>query len=106
MTNLESLARGMYERYSYREFGYKASWERLNKARKIEWLKEALLLSEYVIDELKEEYGKKLEERKAHTSYQDGYNRGIMEERNRVINFINDLTENFNGDLTEFVEGD
>jgi len=102
MTTLEGFARTMFEKYSHKKYGHVASWGRLSKERKIEWMQDVLYLSEFFIDELKEKFGKPPVFRETRTSFEMGHNKALHSSHMNVINFINGLKEELDDSLEEF----
>lgn len=104
MTTLETMAKSMFQKYALKTTGRSADWSRLSKKRKQEWLEEALLISDHVVQQLKAKYGKPLQHPKPQTSYEGGYYAGVSSERIKILNFFQDISDELKDDLEEFKE--
>lgn len=104
MSDLEKLAKGLFEKYSQHISGKKADWRYLSKQRKLIWMKEVLVYTDYISTQLKAKFKQPPKVRPNETSYAAGYNQGMAEERFATLNFIDYIDDNLHEQLQDFID--
>jgi hypothetical protein len=89
---LEGMAREIFIRYAEKS-GVKADWNYLSDNRKLVWMKDILLLSEYFLTNLKNEIKPIPSNKKSTTVYESGFNDGVRSERTSFLVLVDELHE-------------
>lgn len=92
MKTLEGMAREIFNRYAARS-GVKADWNYLSTERKLVWMQDILLLSEYFLTELKGTIKPIPSNLKSTTVYESGFNDGVRSERTSFTVLVEELHE-------------
>lgn len=101
-SDLEKLAQAMFERHSLDFNGVKANWYYLGQNRKIAWVKEAHYFSRFVLEKFKVHVNSPMKLGPAQTTYENGYNHGLLNERSSLSQVIQQLEENLDEQLQDF----
>jgi len=102
MTQLEVLAKEMFVRYAERVAGHKASWDYLSKKRKLAWMEEVIIMSDYFVENFRNKIKGKPVPSRGQSGFENGMNSGIMQERLDILSFIEHLDEKLKSNLEEF----
>lgn len=92
MKTLEGMAREIFNRYAAKS-GVRADWIYLSDERKLVWMKDVLLLSEYFLTNLKLEMKPIPSNERATTVYEGGFNDGVRSERTSFTVLVDELHE-------------
>lgn len=104
MTELERLAKEHFERYCLLTTGKEGFWLYLNADRKLAWMKEVIVFSDYLASQMKGRI-KPLPPFKANdTVYMMGYQNGLQEERSATINLIQYIDQDLKSQLNKYIE--
>ena len=103
MTTLEKLAKGMFERYSERTTGHKAHWDYLSKPRKADWLREVMIMMEYLVGNLKDRLKAPPASKPNEAAYSVGYNQGKADERLEFMQFVEYLEKGLRDELEDYI---
>lgn len=98
MKTLNGMARELFNRYS-EQHGVMANWEYLSSERKAAWMKDALFVAKYYLENLKAEIKPIPPNVKSATVYEAGFNDGVRSERTSFNVLVEDLYENL---ITEY----
>jgi hypothetical protein len=104
MKKLELMTRELFTRFSLKETGKHAKWEYLNPQRKIEWMKDVLMISDYFMKELQATIKPLPTNQRSMTVYEAGYNAGSRNERLFFIQLVSEIQENLISELEEFIK--
>ena len=105
MSSLETIAKGMFENYSKMRTNKVANWNYLNSERKIVWMKDVLLISDYyanILRNLRPVHSPGV--KKFLTSFSLGYDQGIKVERSTLISMIDNFNTSLKNDLEDYLE--
>lgn len=92
MKTLEGMAMEIFARYANKS-GVKADWRYLSDERKLVWMQDILLLSEYFLDNLKAEMKPIPSNQRSNTVYESGFNDGVRSERTSFAVLVDELHE-------------
>ena len=101
MTQLEVLAKEMFERYAVRVAGHKSNWDYISDERKLAWMEEVLVMSDYFIENFRANLNKKPTPIRGNSGFENGHAAGVIKERQETLNFIQHLDEQLKKDLEE-----
>lgn len=102
MNQLEVLARQMFERYAERTVGHRSRWDYLSKERKLAWMQEVLVLTDFFIENLYSKINKLPTPSQGQSGFENGMASGILQERREMKNFIHFLDSELKKDLESF----
>lgn len=92
MKTLEGMAQELFNRYAEKS-GVKADWRYLSESRKLVWMKDVLLISNYFLNNLKNEIKPIPNNTKSSTVYESGFNDGVRSERTSFLTLVDQLHE-------------
>jgi hypothetical protein len=104
MKTLEGMAHELFQKFALKETGKHASWAHLNDNRKLEWMKEVMVMANYFIKEFKTQI-KPLtlaSPNRPATSYESGIHQGQISERSNFYRIIETTHEALLNELEEF----
>jgi hypothetical protein len=81
MRTLESMAAELFIKFSIKETGKAADWKYLSDARKLEWMKEVLIMANFFLNQTLNEIKPIPNNKKTDTSYAAGFQDGVRSER-------------------------
>jgi hypothetical protein len=106
MSTLEKLTKEYFKYYVARKSSNNYDWNLLNQKRKLEWMKEVMLIANFFLAEMQDKL--KIVNNntpQTSTSYGTGFVEGVKTERTALIGFICDLykelQEDFNIELNK-----
>jgi hypothetical protein len=102
MNQLEVLARQMFERYATRVAGHRSSWDYLSKERKLAWMEEVLIMTDFFVENLQSKMNNNPLPNRGQSGYENGLAAGAAQERQMMKDFIHFLDSKFKKDLEEF----
>lgn len=92
MKSLEGMAMEIFNRYAAKS-GVKADWRYLSDERKLVWMQDILLLSQYYLENLKAEMKPIPTNQRSTTVYESGFNDGVRSERTSFTVLVDELHE-------------
>jgi hypothetical protein len=101
MKTLDGMAREIFNRYAAKS-GVKANWNYLASERKLVWMKDIILLSNYFLENLKAEIKPIPSNQRSTTVYESGFNDGVRSERTSFIVLAESLHEKLLDEYEEF----
>ncbi len=101
MTQLEVLAKEMFDRYAERVAGHRSSWDYLSKDRKIAWMQEVIIMLDHLNGNFRASINKKPQPTRG-SGFENGLCAGILQERQDMLNMIQRLEESLSKDLETF----
>lgn len=102
MTQLEVLAKEMFERYAIRVAGHRSGWDYLNKERKMAWMHEVIIMLDHLNENFRANINKKSPPTRGQSGFENGLCAGILQERQDMLNLVQRLDENLKKDLETF----
>lgn len=102
MKALEGMARDLFVKFSIRETGKAADWNYLGDRRKLEWMKEVLIMAKHFLDELHTEIKPLPVNQKGSTSYEFGYNDGMRSERAAILLLVENKLQKLVDEYEDF----
>ena len=101
MKTLEGMAMEIFNRYAAKS-GVKADWKYLSDERKLVWMKDILLLSEYFLNNLKNEIKPIPTNSRSNTVYESGFHDGVRSERTSFLVLTDNLHKKLLDEYEEF----
>ncbi len=102
MKTLEGMAREIFNRYAAKS-GVKANWDYISAERKLVWMKDIILLSNYFLENLKAEMKPiPANNLKPNTVYESGFNDGVRSERTSFAVLVDTIHETLLDKYEEF----
>jgi len=106
MTQLEILAKESFERYAVRVVGHRSNWDYISKERKQAWMEEVITMSDYFIENFRNKISSKAKPARGQSGFENGMSSGILQERQDILNFLQQLDDKLKSDLEEFKNSD
>lgn len=101
MKNLETLAREVFDRFA-KNSGSKADWNYLSEERKLAWMQDVLLISEYFLNDVKSQLKPIPFNQKFSTVYETAYNEGLRSERVAFTTLVEDVHKKLLDEYEDF----
>lgn len=102
MKTIEGMALELFNKFSLRETGKIGSWAHLSNYRKLDWMKEILIMAEYYHGEVLKNIKPIPATSKNETSYGAGYNDGIRAEREYATSLFEDQFQKLLDEYCDF----
>jgi hypothetical protein len=102
MTDLELLAKGLFERYSLEKEGRIYNWDYLHIERKVVWMNEVLISMDYLLNQIRTKVDSVKIKNDISASYAIGYSNGMWAERNSTITLLGYIKTELKVQLEQF----
>lgn len=103
MKKLESMAADLFVKFSLEETGKKSNWTYLSKERKAEWMKDVLKVANHFLESIQADF-KPLGKSQGSTVYESALLEGIRIERMNSQQMLEQIYEDLNNELEEFLD--
>lgn len=103
MKKLEGMAAELFLKFSIQETGKAANWVYLSKERKIEWMKDVLVMANHFLETLQSEF-KPWGKIQGQTVYEAALIEGARAERISNQQTIEQIYKDLNDELEEFLK--
>lgn len=102
MKTLDGMARDLFNKFSMRETGKLGDWSYLSAERRLEWMKEVLIMAKYFLDEIHTQIKPLPNNQQSTTAYELGYNNGVRSERAAFITLVEDKLQKLVDEFKDF----
>lgn len=102
MKTLEGMARDLFNKFSMRETGKLGDWSYLSNTRKLEWMKEVLIMAKYFLDEIHSDIKPLQNNQRTNTVYESGYNDGVRSERAACLSLVENKLQKLVDEFKDF----
>lgn len=102
MTDIELMAKGLFERYGVEKEGKMPNWNYLNLNRKIVWMNEVLLYLDFLLKQIETKINSIKIQNDISTVYAIGFNNGAWNERVQTLKFLEYLRTDLKAQLEQY----
>jgi hypothetical protein len=102
MKRLEGMALELFNKFSVRETGKQGNWQYLSNERKLEWMKEVLIMAKYFHSEVLATVKPLPNNQKIETVYASGYSDGVRTERTYLVSLFEDQLQKLLDEYEDF----
>lgn len=107
MNYIEEIARNYFQDYSYKKTGKSYDWHLLSKSSKNRWIHEVYEMMQYLIRDFEEKLPPINEPiHKINTSWAQGFNQGVKEERVNIRAMLHDYREHLDEEYERHLRED
>jgi hypothetical protein len=102
MKTLEGMALELFNKFSVKETGKVGNWQYLSDQRKLEWMKEVLIMAKYFHGEVLKTIKPMPNNPRIETVYASGYADGSRSERIYMVTLIEDQLQKLVDEFEDF----
>lgn len=103
MKDIETLAIGLFNRFSQKKDGRTYDWNYLSKDRQIEWMKEAVIHTEFLLKNIRDRVKPVPGPSSNPASYELGFLAGQQSERMKFIQLLEYLDQDLKNQLSNII---
>lgn len=103
MTQIELLAKGLFERFAEKKGKRIPNWHYLSEERQIEWMKEVIIHIEYLTKEIRNKLKEPPKPSKGEASYGLGFINGLQTKHLEFIGFLYDTEKDLKQQLEKII---
>lgn len=103
MRSLEEIARDLFTEFSTRKLGRKVRWDLLSKERKDDWMEDAFIMLDEILDLVGKEIDTPIPFKSPAATFEAGMLKGMERERERLRGTVGKVRDKYLDDLKDFI---